>query len=119
MLVNRGVDQWFSDNVQSAVRNGATIGEAYRDDVSAQMDGDILVVAEQLSDVRPLFDNRVQFSNALMQVGRSSATPPFIFWVPTVRCWPAANRLEPLPMSRHRWRRLRRRRWRALPQHKK
>ncbi len=75
VLVNRGVDQWFSNNVQSAVRNGATIGEAYRDDVSVQMDGDILVVAEQLSDVRPLFDNRVQFSNALMQVGQIFGYP--------------------------------------------
>ena len=38
VLVNRGVDQWFSDNVQSAVDNGAHIGRAYIDDVSDEMD---------------------------------------------------------------------------------
>jgi two-component system nitrogen regulation sensor histidine kinase NtrY len=29
VLVNRGVDQWFSGNVRSAVENGALIGKAY------------------------------------------------------------------------------------------
>ena len=33
VLVNRGVDQWFSQNVRSAVENGADIGRAYVDDV--------------------------------------------------------------------------------------
>ena len=75
VLVNRGVDQWFSDNVQSAVRNGATIGRAYRDDVSGQMDADMLVVAEQLTSVRPLFGNPIQFSNALSQVAQLFGYP--------------------------------------------
>ena len=75
VLVNRGVDQWFSDNVQSAVENGATIGRAYQEDVANEMDGDILVVAEQLNSVRPLFDNRVQFSDALSQVGQLFGYP--------------------------------------------
>lgn len=68
VLVNRGVDQWFSGNVQSAVENGATIGRAYRDDVSGQMDDDMLVVAEQLTSIQPLFENQMQFSDALSQV---------------------------------------------------
>lgn len=75
VLVNRGVDQWFSGNVQSAVENGATIGRAYQEDVSNEMDGDILVVADQLTSVRPLFDNRVQFSDALSQVGQLFGYP--------------------------------------------
>ncbi|MDI1326386.1 MAG: PAS domain-containing sensor histidine kinase [Brevundimonas sp.] len=68
VLVNRGVDQWFSDNVQSAVKNGALIGEAYLDDVSDEMDGDLRVIADQLVGARPLFKNRIQFSDALTQI---------------------------------------------------
>jgi two-component system nitrogen regulation sensor histidine kinase NtrY len=68
VLVNRGVDQWFSDNVQSAVDNGASIGGAYLEDVSDQMDADLAVIAEQLGGARPLFENRIQFSDALTQV---------------------------------------------------
>lgn len=68
VLVNRGVDQWFSDNVKSAVDNGALIGEAYLDDVSDEMDGDLRVIADQLVGARPLFENRIQFSDALTQI---------------------------------------------------
>ena len=68
VLVNRGVDQWFSGNVQSAVDNGALIGEAYLDDVSEEMDGDLRVIADQLVGARPLFENRIQFSDALTQI---------------------------------------------------
>jgi two-component system nitrogen regulation sensor histidine kinase NtrY len=68
VLVNRGVDQWFSDNVQSAVRNGALIGDAYLKDVSEEMDGDLRVIADQLVGARPLFENRIQFSDALTQI---------------------------------------------------
>lgn len=69
VLVNRGVDQWFSENVKSAVDNGADIGRAYTKDVSQEIDNDLTVIAEQLEGVRPLFDNRIQFSDALAQVG--------------------------------------------------
>jgi len=68
VLVNRGVDQWFSANVQSAVQDGAQIGAAYIDDVSREMDGDLRVIASQLSDARPLFDDRIRFSGALGQI---------------------------------------------------
>jgi len=68
VLVNRGVDQWFSGNVTSAVENGALIGEAYLDDVSDEMDGDLRVIADQLVGARPLFENRIQFSDALTQI---------------------------------------------------
>jgi two-component system nitrogen regulation sensor histidine kinase NtrY len=75
VLVNRGVDQWFSDNVQSAVRNGALIGDAYLDDVSDEMDGDLAVIAEQLGGARPLFENRIQFSDALTQIAELFGYP--------------------------------------------
>ena len=68
VLVNRGVDQWFSDNVKSAVDNGARIGEAYLADVSSEMDGDLGVIAEQLGGVRALSGNQIQFSDALTQI---------------------------------------------------
>ncbi len=75
VLVNRGVDQWFSENVQSAVKNGALIGDAYLDDVSNEMDGDLAVIAEQLGSVRPLFANRIQFSDALGQIAELFGYP--------------------------------------------
>jgi two-component system nitrogen regulation sensor histidine kinase NtrY len=75
VLVNRGVDQWFSGNVQTAVENGADIGKAYLDDVSNEIDGDLAVIAEQLEGVRPLFGDRIQFSDALTQVGELFGYP--------------------------------------------
>ncbi|MBJ7483528.1 PAS domain-containing sensor histidine kinase [Brevundimonas sp.] len=68
VLVNRGVDQWFSDNVRSAVNNGAQIGKAYVADVGSGMQRDLGSMANELGGVRDLFDNRIQFSNALSQM---------------------------------------------------
>lgn len=75
VLVNRGVDQWFSDNVQAAVDNGAAIGLAYTSDVSSEIDSDIFVISEQLESIQPLFGNRIQFSDALTQVGQLFGYP--------------------------------------------
>ncbi|MFN3559306.1 MAG: ATP-binding protein [Brevundimonas sp.] len=75
ILVNRGVDQWFSDNVQAAVDNGAAIGLAYTSDVSSEIDSDIAVISEQLEGIRPLFGDRIQFSDALSQVGQLFGYP--------------------------------------------
>jgi len=75
VLVNRGVDQWFSGNVQSAVDNGALIGEAYLNDVSDEMDGDLRVISDQLVGARPLFENRIQFSDALTQIAELFGYP--------------------------------------------
>ncbi|MEH6664313.1 MAG: PAS domain-containing sensor histidine kinase [Brevundimonas sp.] len=69
VLVNRGVDQWFSDNVQSAVENGASIGRAYVLDVQTDMERDLATMANELGGpVREVFPNRIQFSNALTQM---------------------------------------------------
>lgn len=68
VLVNRGVDQWFSQNVSSAVENGATIGRAYVDDVGGGLDRDLNIMAIELGGVRDIFDNRIQFSGALTQI---------------------------------------------------
>ncbi|GAA0636532.1 sensor histidine kinase NtrY-like [Brevundimonas lenta] len=75
VLVNRGVDQWFSGNVQSAVENGADIARAYLEDVSDQMDADLVVISDQLTGARPLFENRIQFSDALTQIAQLFGYP--------------------------------------------
>ena len=69
VLVNRGVDQWFSENVKSSVDNGAIIGRAYVRDVAASMDADLVTISDQLDSARELFDDRIQFNAALAQVG--------------------------------------------------
>jgi two-component system nitrogen regulation sensor histidine kinase NtrY len=69
VLVNRGVDQWFSQNVRSAVENGATIGRAYVGDVGGGLERDLDTMANELGGVRDVFDNRIQFSSALAQIG--------------------------------------------------
>lgn len=68
VLVNRGVDQWFSQNVQDAVENGADIGRAYVADVGGSMQGDMETIVVELGGIRGLFDNRIQFSDALEQI---------------------------------------------------
>ena len=70
LLVNRGVDQWFSDNVQGAVRNSAEIGRAYVRDVSLEVESDLATITDELAapDVRARFNSRIQFSELLAQV---------------------------------------------------
>lgn len=70
VLVNRGVDQWFSDNVQSAVQNGANIGKAYVRDVSLQVESDLQTIANELAapEARSRFDYPIQFAELLTQV---------------------------------------------------
>ena len=68
LLVNRGVDQWFSQNVRSAVNNGASIGRAYVADVGGGLERDLGTMTTELGGVRDLFDDRIQFSTALTQI---------------------------------------------------
>ncbi|MBU1347490.1 MAG: PAS domain-containing sensor histidine kinase [Alphaproteobacteria bacterium] len=75
LLVNRGVDQWFSQNVRSAVENGATIGRAYVGDVGEGLERDLGVMANELGGVREVFDNRIQFSSALTQIAEFFGYP--------------------------------------------
>ncbi len=69
VLVNRGVEQWFSTNVRSAVENGAEIGRAYVADVGANLEVDLETMTTELGGIGPMFDNRIQFSGALAQIG--------------------------------------------------
>ncbi|MFN3353266.1 MAG: HAMP domain-containing protein, partial [Brevundimonas sp.] len=68
VLVNRGVDAWFSDNVRAAVENGATVGRAYVEDVSNEMTADLATIAAELGGVRSLFEERLRFGAALTQI---------------------------------------------------
>lgn len=70
VLVNRGVDQWFSDNVRAAVNNGAAIGKAYVSDVSLQVQSDLEIIADELAapDAQSRFPYRIQYSELLAQV---------------------------------------------------
>ncbi|RZJ19277.1 MAG: PAS domain-containing sensor histidine kinase [Brevundimonas sp.] len=68
VLVNRGVDQWFSQNVSSAVENGADIGRAYVQDVGEGLEADLATMSTELGGVRQIFDSRIQFSSALAQI---------------------------------------------------
>jgi len=68
ILVNRGVDQWFSGNVRSAVENGAEIGKAYVNDVGSNLERDLGAMSNELGGVREVYDNRIQFSLALTQI---------------------------------------------------
>ena len=76
VLVNRGVDQWFSNNVRAAVENGASIGRAYVLDVQTDMERDLATMSNELGGpVRQVFDNRIQFSNALTQMAEFFGYP--------------------------------------------
>ena len=70
LLVNRGVDQWFSKNVTSAVQNGALIGQAYVRDVSLQVESDLETITQELAapEARARFDYPIQFSEVLTQI---------------------------------------------------
>ncbi|HEX8470234.1 MAG TPA: PAS domain-containing sensor histidine kinase [Brevundimonas sp.] len=75
VLVNRGVDQWFSQNVQDAVENGADIGKAYIGDVGGGMTRDLGAMSNELGGVRQVFDNRIQFTGALTQIAEFFGYP--------------------------------------------
>ena len=70
VLVNRGVDQWFSTNVQAAVQNSAGIGRAYVNDVNMTVNSDLDAIANELSapEVLSGFENRIWYSQALGQI---------------------------------------------------
>ncbi len=68
VLVNRGVDGWFSQNVRSTVENSAEIGRAYVRDVSEQMDRDIGFIQVELDSIRDSFPQRIRFNSYLAQI---------------------------------------------------
>ncbi|MFT3996560.1 MAG: PAS domain-containing sensor histidine kinase [Asticcacaulis sp.] len=67
VLVNRGVETWFSDRVQSSVENSADIGAAYIETQTKSASDTLTDIARDLQ--RPyliqMFSNRLSFSQAL------------------------------------------------------
>ena len=49
VLVNRGVEGWFSSNVRAAVENSAEIGGSFVRDVSEELETDLSAMRDELS----------------------------------------------------------------------
>ncbi|MBS0295959.1 MAG: PAS domain-containing sensor histidine kinase [Proteobacteria bacterium] len=65
VLVTRGVESWFSKDVRTSVENGRVIGRDYIQGVSDEMTSNLQAMTGELRQIRPLFSNRMGFSNAL------------------------------------------------------
>jgi len=72
VLVTRGVENWFSERVSSAVTNAAGIGETYLKDKEATLSDDLQAMAEDLSQAqaRELFATRITFAGVLEQLAQ-------------------------------------------------
>ncbi len=77
VLVNRGVEGWFSANVRSAVENSAEIGGSYVRDVSEELEQDLVTMASELArpEVMALFPDRLRYSSALAGIGEFFGYP--------------------------------------------
>ncbi|HRH19396.1 MAG TPA: PAS domain-containing sensor histidine kinase [Brevundimonas sp.] len=77
VLVNRGVEGWFSANVRAAVENSAGIGSGYLDDVGAELQSDLTTMASELSrpEVRAIFPDRLRFSANVTAIGEFFGYP--------------------------------------------
>lgn len=77
VLVNRGVEGWFSSNVRSAVENSADIGRGYVRDVSVELENDLSTMAGELSrpEVRAIFPDRLRFSSNVTAIGEFFGYP--------------------------------------------
>ncbi|MDO1558767.1 PAS domain-containing sensor histidine kinase [Brevundimonas sp. 2R-24] len=65
VLVNRGVEGWFSQNVRSAVENGAEIAQTYVNQEYQYVYGEAVPLTQDLATVRQFWDDRITFSRAL------------------------------------------------------
>ncbi len=67
VLVTRGVENWFSERVRTAVENGASIARTYVDQQTSAVGSDLQAMGEDLSQPRviAMFPTRLTFSRAL------------------------------------------------------
>lgn len=77
VLVNRGVEGWFSSNVRAAVENSADIGRGYVRDVSVELENDLSTMAGELlrPEVRAIFPDRLRFSGNVTALGEFFGYP--------------------------------------------
>ena len=68
VLVNRGVDEWFSTRVQTVVENSASIFRSYMDEQKRYVSSHVTLMAEELNRAAPaLQSSPVTFSHFLAQ----------------------------------------------------
>ncbi len=66
VLVNRGVDSWFSERVSSVVENSARVSKAYVDEQQQTIFGDVLAMAVDMNRAAPLMrDSPLTYSRIL------------------------------------------------------
>ncbi len=71
VVLNRGLDNWFSDRTRSIVNTASTVAEAYLDNASQATRSDLANIATDLSQQFPLFrDDRPAY---LRRVARHAA----------------------------------------------
>ena len=75
VLVNRGVEGWFSQNVRAAVENSADIARGYVSDVGDELESDLVTMASELGAVQSVFPDRLRFSGALAGIGEFFGYP--------------------------------------------
>jgi two-component system nitrogen regulation sensor histidine kinase NtrY len=75
VLVTRGVESWFSKDVRTAIENSGSIGQDYLADVGEEMTHDLQAMSNELGQIRPLFQNRVAFSNELTALAEVRGYP--------------------------------------------
>ncbi len=77
VLVNRGVEGWFSSNVRAAVENSADIGRGYVRDVSEELENDLATIAGELArpEVQAIFPDRLRFSANVVTIGEFFGYP--------------------------------------------
>lgn len=76
VLVNRGVENWFSERVQTVVENSATVMRSYVDDQTRFVDSHVSAMAEDLNRAAPaLQTSPVTFSHFLAYQASYHAFP--------------------------------------------
>ena len=77
VLVNRGVEGWFSSNVRAAVENSAEIGGSFVRDVSEELETDLSAMRDELSrpEVMATFPDRLRFSGNVAAIGEFFGYP--------------------------------------------
>ncbi|HEY0052176.1 MAG TPA: histidine kinase dimerization/phospho-acceptor domain-containing protein, partial [Caulobacteraceae bacterium] len=70
VLVNRGVEGWFSERVQASVEGGADLGRIYIQDQGERMTADLNIVTGELGGIRTDFQNPVAFGGALSRMAQ-------------------------------------------------
>jgi two-component system nitrogen regulation sensor histidine kinase NtrY len=81
VLVTRGVDNWFSQRVRTAVENGAAIAQTYIDEQEARLSDQVALAAGELGQIQSLFVDRIAFSGALEDLSRILGQPEAIYVV--------------------------------------